>query len=90
MEEYEFKIMAYAREEGVHRSGLALVLSQSTQRALVGYNTISDMEVTDCKYHKQHDQILVVYWRVDSHPRLSANGRHARCKQETTPEIILF
>jgi len=42
MEEVEFKILASGREEGERRSGLALVLSQVAQRALVGYNPISD------------------------------------------------
>jgi len=42
MEEGESKILASGREEGVLRSGVALVLSQVAQRALVGYTPISD------------------------------------------------
>jgi len=44
--EGEFKILASGREEGEHRSGVALVLSRVTQGAFVGYNPISDRIIT--------------------------------------------
>jgi len=64
IDEGEFKILESGREEGAHRSGVALALSRVAQGALVGYNPISD----------HHGHIRVVYWRVDSNPSLCANG----------------
>ena len=42
MEEDGYKIVTSGNEEGDHRRGVALVLSKTAQKALIGYNPISE------------------------------------------------
>ena len=46
IEEEGYKIITFGKESGKHRRGVALVLNKTAQKALIGYNPISDRILT--------------------------------------------
>ncbi len=59
IEEEGYKIIASGKEEGAHRRGVALVLNAAAQKALIGYNPVSERILT-ARFHAFAGELFII------------------------------